>query len=144
MKIYKALKEKNRLVKKINVILQKLYTDNSYIKGNKPSYKFPEKYNDLIGKINNLVELKSSIYRSNVKVCDKIFKLAELKGLVERIKLIPVKEGKVEGRCESVGFVEYESIITNEQKEKLIEEIENEIEAIQDELDLYNYKNDIK
>ena len=51
---------------------------------------------------NELVELKAQIHKANQPVYDKIFALAELKGMIKELKKVSTEEGKVSERYGSV------------------------------------------
>jgi len=84
-----------------------------------------------------LVGLKARIHKANQPVYDKIFELAELKGLVKELKKVPTEEGKVAER--------YGSVVSVKEVELNVVDIQNKVEALgerieelQNELDIHN------
>jgi predicted nucleic acid-binding Zn-ribbon protein len=97
--------------------------------------------NDTLDKITNLsnelVELKAQIHKANQPVYDKIFALAELKGLVKELKKVPTDEGKQVERYGSVASVkEVELTIVDIQNK--VDILTTKIEELQNELDIHN------
>lgn len=75
----------------------------------------------------------------------QIFRLAELKGLVTTFKALPTKEGVY---AESLGYaqsvqVEYVAQLKKAEVDKLAEELETDIQALQEVLDEFNFTHSI-
>jgi hypothetical protein len=88
------------------------------------------------------VELKAKIHRANQPVYDKIFQLAELKGMIKELKKVPTDEGKQDSRYGSVVSVkEVELNIVD--VEAIVEKLQTQIEEIQNELDIHNSNTNI-
>ena len=145
MKIAKALKKKNKLVRELGVFLTKAQQNNSIIEGKERSYDPQLMNNRANDKLNELVELKTEISLANQSVQNKIYKLSELKSFVGAIKGISTDEGPIESswvrRDDKV--VNYTVKINTLKKDQMIQDIENEIEQIQEELDIHNHTVDI-
>ena len=145
MKIAKALKKKNKLVRELGVFLTKAQQNNSIIEGKERSYDPQLMINSANDKLNELVELKTEISLANQSVQNKIYKLSELKSFVGAIKGISTDEGPIESswvrRDDKV--VNYTVKINTLKKDQMIQDIENEIEQIQEELDVHNHTVDI-
>jgi len=145
MKIAKALKKKNKLVRELGVFLTKAQQNNSIIEGKERSYDPQLMINSANDKLNELVELKTEISLANQSVQNKIYKLSELKSFVGAIKGISTDEGPIESswvrRDDKV--VNYTVKINTLKKDQMIQDIENEIEQIQEELDIHNHTVDI-
>jgi hypothetical protein len=94
MNVKLALKVKNKLVTDLKAQYQILQRYNSIEEGNPRRYSMK----DTLAKIETLqielVGLKTQIHRANAPVYDKIFQLAELKGLVKELMKVPTDEGK--------------------------------------------------
>jgi hypothetical protein len=88
---------------------------------------------------NQLIELKTAIHRANTEVYDKIFRLSELKNLVKTLKKMDTQEGNVSrrGYGESM-LLNYNVVINASDRDKMVKSYEDEIDALQDELDTYN------
>lgn len=142
MNITKALKQKNKLVSKTNEYILHVSTYNSIQEGTTRPYDAREALEKAMVSVDELVALKTAIHKANVKVYDKIFKLAELKSLVSKLKGLDCKEGMHQSyRMESP--VKYTSQISIVEKDQLIEKLESQIEMLQEELESHNAKTKI-
>lgn len=142
MNINKALKEKNRLVNKINNQFKNLKDYNSIRIENVRPYNPYDCLQDIIKKIDNLIELKTLINKANVNVYDKILRLGELKSLVNHLKSLNCNSGIItQGFSEQKS--EYIAAISVTDRDNLILKYETEIEKIQDDLDYYNQVTEI-
>jgi len=145
MKLYKALKEKKNLVGEITRLKEQIKEKNSYLEGSKNGENFDSSnaYNELLTKINDLVGLKYAINAANQEIQSKIFLLGELKALIAFWKEVSVVEGsqlqgygdKVQNYC--VHFSETE-------RNEIIEKFQKQVDALQDELDEYNFATEIE
>lgn len=144
MKLYKALKLKKTLLGEISNLKKEIKEHNSYLVGSKNSEKFnvKEAYIELYEKINNLVALKYVINESNREIQDKIYKISEFKGLIAFLNDVSVKEGS-----HSVGYSEqvreYSVHMDNEYIKNLISEYQKKVDALQDDIDVFNHTTDI-
>ncbi len=143
MNLSKALNEKNRLARKVREIQNKITVHNSYIKGNTPVYEIEKLLNELRKTIEELTELKTKIHKANTPVQGKIFKLAELKSFALFLRNLNIKEGKVLEERWNAEVTEWKSELGTVHRDKLLEKIEKEIDAIQVELDSFNFKTKI-
>jgi predicted SPOUT superfamily RNA methylase MTH1 len=139
MNIKQALKQKNKLAKKIADRAEFLHKENCVVVGAVRNYDPKIQLQELFDDVYKLVELKTAIHLANAEVYEKIFKMSELKNLCKILKGIDTKEGVVHhSRYGESSMVNYESIIKNQDKVAMIESLENEIEELQDELDAHN------
>ncbi len=145
MTISKALKEKNRLVKKIQTDTQNMLSNNSHIVGTKVNYDSKVLLNSIIKDTAELVSLKTKIHRASDPVRDVIFNLSETKLLLSRLQGLNTQSGLVVSTGYSSGKVEveYETTISFEDKASLIKDLELYIEENQDQLDIFNAKTEI-
>lgn len=149
MNVNGALKKKNRLAKEITEKQHLLTTQNVYKAKNadKLQYNTKDILNDLYRAIDNLVETKSAIARANHDVYPKIFRMAELKGLVAILKSIPVKVGM---EVETFSFrgdpqeVEWKSTLEHKEVDDAVAKLEFEIQSLQDDLDKFNFTTDLE
>ena len=142
MNVKQALKVKNKLVTDLKANFEILKKYNSIEEGNPRRYSMEETLDKITTLSNELVELKAQIHRANAPVYDKIFALAELKGLVKELKKIPTDEGKQESRYGSVISVkEVELNIVDIQKK--VDILCVKIEELQNELDIHNANTNI-
>src|SRR5438045_695766 len=82
MKIAKALKLKNQLAGDIAQLKELLAKQNSRSTKQKFDYENREVLTRLRAKIDELIKVKAAVAAANAEIYDKIFRLAELKGLV--------------------------------------------------------------
>jgi len=137
MNVKQALKVKNKLVTDLKANFEILKKYNSIEEGNPRRYSMNDTLDKITELSNELVELKAQIHRANQPVYDKIFALAELKGLVKELKKVPTEEGKINER--------YGSVVSVKEVELNVVDIQNKvnilttkIEEIQNELDIHN------
>ena len=146
MKIAKALKEKNKFLRELGKLLTKVQKNNSVIEGKTRAYSSKEMFIQANLKILELVELKTKISLANEPIQSKIYKLSELKSLVSIIKELSTEEGPQESSHSwedtNKVFI-YNSEIKTVEKDEMVQNIENEIEKIQEELDIYNHTTEI-
>ena len=141
MKLAKALKQKNKLAGEVTQLKELLTEQNSRSTKQKFDYNNQEVLTNLRAKIDELVATKAAIGAANAEIYPKIFRLAELKGFVTALKGLSTKEGVY---AESLGYsqsveVEYVAQIKKAEVDKLVEEIEKEIQELQDALDEFNF-----
>jgi hypothetical protein len=142
MNVKQALKVKNKLVTDLKAQYQILQRYNSIEEGNPRRYSME----DTLAKIETLqielVGLKTQIHRANAPVYDKIFQLAELKGLVKELMKVPTDEGKQTERYGSVQSIKEVELNIVEIGE-IVETLQIKIEAVQNELDIHNSNTNI-
>lgn len=143
MNLAQALKEKNRLVGQINKLKAILQRENS--REAKADSKVDREaiWNNLQTAIGTLVALKTSIFKANAGIYDKIVKLGELKALIPFVNGLPTTSGVVETpqyaqRDGAVYSREYTAFFTQEKVDAKVAELEAEIAKLQDEVDIYN------
>ncbi|MFZ2642101.1 MAG: hypothetical protein WA117_13970 [Verrucomicrobiia bacterium] len=144
MKLAKALKLKNQVAGEV-ARLKDLLT-----KQNVRSTKQPFDYNNadvlvsLRGKIDELVKIKAAIAAANAEVYGKIFRMAELKGLITTLSALETRHGVFYERGSGYGdhqpvAVEYAAQLKAVEVDKLVAELKAEIQSLQDSLDEFNY-----
>jgi len=143
MKIAKALKEKNRLKGEIAALKKKITAQNRKVKGNPQPYDVQQLLKELQEKTAQLIQMKSDITHVNQPVQQKIYRLAELKALAAFYKTIPVNEGKDAVTRYSDDIFDFEVQVKAPELDKIIVDIERQIEALQDELDVFNHATEL-
>ncbi len=144
MKLYKALKLKKKLTGEIAALKDQIKSKNSYLVNSKNAEKFvvADLYKELLSKIETLTNLKFAINEANHEIQSKIYMLAEYKALVAFWKEVPVLEGDhTSGYSETIKT--YNVQIDEKERNKLIEEYQLKIDAIQEDIDTHNYTTDI-
>jgi uncharacterized small protein (DUF1192 family) len=137
MNVKQALKVKNKLVTEMKAAYGILQKYNSIEEGNPRRYSMTNTLEKIKTLQAELVELKTKIHKANQPVYDKIFALAELKGMIKELKKVSTEEGKVNERYGSVVSVkEVELNVTD--IDAAIAVLESQIEGLQNELDVHN------
>lgn len=143
MNISQALKQKSRIIRDIQRGSSRLYKWNIYTVGSTVPYEAKETYQIWLNLKEELILLKSKIYRANEGIQEMIFRLSECKDSVESLKALSCIEGEKITESYSNITVEVSSISLLE-RDKIIKDLENEIDEIQNEIELYNHKTQIK
>lgn len=137
MNVKQALKVKNKLVTEMKAAYSILQKYNSIEEGNPRRYSMTNTLEKIKTLQAELVELKTKIHKANQPVYDKIFALAELKGMIKELKKVSTEEGKVNER--------YGSVVSVKEVELTIVDVQNKvdilcvkIEELQNELDIHN------
>jgi CII-binding regulator of phage lambda lysogenization HflD len=91
-----------------------------------------------------LIDLKSKIHRANAPMFEKIFEMSELKSNIKALQKLDCTEGKSNRdryRMES------ELVLTSEvslvERNEIIKGMEDRIEELQDEMDVFNSNTEI-
>jgi hypothetical protein len=141
MNIKQALKQKNKLAKKIQETSVRIAKYNSVDENAYRPYDINLELNNLIALTNDMVELKTKIHMANREVYSKIFRLSELKALVKHLRGVDCAQGVTTPGLrygESVNPIVKSCVIGRLDMDKYIEQYEAEIDKIQDELDRHN------
>ena len=137
MNVKQALKVKNNLITEMKAAYGILQKYNSIEEGNPRRYSMTNTLEKIKTLQAELVELKTKIHKANQPVYDKIFALAELKGMIKELKKVSTEEGKVNERYGSVVSVkEVELNVTD--IDSAVSILESQIEQLQNELDIHN------
>jgi hypothetical protein len=142
MKLAKALKLKNQLAGEVAQLKELLGKQNVRSSKQKFDYDNREVLTRLRAKLDELVRVKAALAVANAEIYEKIFRLAELKGLVAALAALDTKSGVFhEGRGfgEATYEVEYVAQLGKVDVDKLVAELKNEIQALQDVLDEFNF-----
>ena len=142
MKLTKALKLKNQIAGEVATLKDRLTKQNVRPATQPFDYDANEVLTDLRAKIEHLVAVKSAIAAANVEQYPRIFRLAELKGVIALLKALDVRHGKFKeagGYGAAAYEVEYIAQIKKTAVDALVGELEAEILRLQDDLDEFNH-----
>jgi hypothetical protein len=145
MKLYQALKQKNKLAGEIKALEQLLQQKNSRVKTQENKFDVGALFGELSLKRKELVELKTSISVTNTPIQGKIFTLSELKAEAAFYSRLPTKEGLF--KMNSYGPSDQEEYVAHLDElevSKKRKEIEESIEKLQEELDYFNHTTDLQ
>lgn len=140
MNIKQALKNKNKLAKKIQETAQKIARYNSVDDGVVRPYDVNELLAQLQSQTDEMVQLKTKIHLANRDMYSYIFRLSELKAMVKHLRVVDCTEGvnvSLSRFSENSSSVKT-SVINRLDMDNLIEKLESEIDTIQDKLDIHN------
>ena len=143
MKLNKALKQKNQLAGEVAELKVRLAAQNSRRSSVPFDYDANQVLADLRAKIDALVAVKSAIAVANAALYPRIFRLAELKGLVASLKSLDVRNGvfKEGGAYGQAPYdIEYTAQLKKPAVDALVADLEAEISDLQDELDELNHR----
>lgn len=146
MKLAKALKLKNQLAGELTELKALLANQNVRSSKQKFDYDNHELLARLRAKMDELVKVKAAIGAANAEVYDKIFRLAELKGLVTSLRGLDTKAGLVHEPHvyqPATYDVEYVAQIGKVEQDKIIAELNAEIQSLQDALDEFNFSHSV-
>ena len=143
MKLAQALIEKNKIIKRIGTLEQRISSNNSIMEGNERAYDPNELLTELSTEMDNLVAIKKSISLANAPIQENIFRMAELKSHIKFLRGISTAEGKVKERYSNELPLSYDAAINEVAKDNLIAAAEKTIESLQQEVDTFNHSTDI-
>lgn len=146
MKLFQALKEKQRLVSDLSTIKNRLAQNNQIIAGNVRNYNPVDLMEEYDKKVLEILDLKKRIQKANQEIYPKIFFLNELKGQISFLAGVPCKDGKeIEGGRFSGDphEVVYHSIYSRIALDKIIRDKTKRSRELQDEIDIYNHTIDV-
>ena len=142
MKLNKALKLKNQLAGEVAALKERLADQNSRASTVPFDYDNRQVLADLRSKLDDLIQVKAAIAVANAPQYARIFRLAEINGLVAHLKCLNVRHGtfKEGGSFAQSAFeVEYIAQIKKADVDQIVSDLEAEIVALQDELDEFNH-----
>ena len=134
MKLSKALKQKNKLVKEVSKALAYVSSHNSQSELSPRAYSVKEKLAEAQTKTQELVDLKTRIHLANAPVWHLIFRLSEVKSLISNLQGLSTRE-----KAASLEYAAVTAEVTEVEKDELIKALEAELESIKDKLDHHNH-----
>ena len=143
MKLSKALKLKNKLVRQISTKQNLLNRCNSVIKNGKREYDPITLLSEIKSDTTRLINLKTEISKANQPITPKILEMGECKSTIKYLRSLNTRDGIIMDRY-TVGEnpMEFESKITAKDVDEGVLDYENRIESLQEEIDQHNYKTD--
>ena len=140
MKLYQALKVKNRLTTEISSLKAQIKEQNSRRVLQPFDYDTRILLDQLRKRIDELTRIKGAIGKANGAIYEQIFRLAEFKGMISFLREVPTKHGKF---VESPSFtssieVEYQAQLRQAELDRVITDLESQVNRLQDELDRFN------
>ena len=144
MTIKESLKRKKKLDKKLKEEAEKIFRYNSLEDHATRHYSSKESLAKYLQLTDEIVAIKTAIYKASIDVLETEFKVKKLKRLVRTLKDLSCAEGvwKYEIDCKDIRV--YVSEITVKERDRLVEQYETEIEKMKDVLDAFYVKTSIK
>lgn len=139
MNLTKALKQKKKLAKLAEGYWQKFAAENSHLQGTERNYSAEEMYNKWLETTNTLIDLKVKIQKANAPILQDIYRMAEIKGFIQRLRRVETRSGTF-----TVGYgnppqtQEFEAFLNTVQVDKIVEAWEEEIEQLQEKIEAHN------
>lgn len=141
MTLAKALKHKNRVAKKIGRVSSDIQNNNSILTANDPEVDVRALDTMRHELVQHLVALKTAIHRATDPVRDKVFMMAELRGSIQFYQSLNTQHGKSASTRYFGGgdeFVEHKATMRKEHVDRIVADLEAQIDDIQDKLDEFN------
>ncbi len=146
MTLFQALKTKNRLAGELVKLNEVLERENSRRNDNPSNVDCNMVWGQIIEKSDKLGQIKAAIAKANINIYDKIERMAELKSRISFINDLGKREGPeivLVGRDNEKLEYSWNSFINQERADDLIHSLQEQINTLQDEVDLFNAKTEI-
>jgi hypothetical protein len=144
MKLAKALKLKNKLLKEYNVTLSRTISSNCYDVDTQKVYNSAVLLEEAILQRDRYVTLKAAIHSTSEPIRKKIFELGELKSFLSKFESLNTREGIVkDSNYNGTTVKTYAADISEQSKQEIIKSLEESIENIQEEIDSFNATTDL-
>jgi len=144
MKLTKALKLKNSLVREVADLKNIVNESNVYFVKNTPKYDSKTKYSELLGKSIELAIHKAKIAVTNTAIYPQMFLMAEMKGLIQHLKTLCTEDGIRPAMHREAVELEYKATISKNDVDNEITRLTKEVERLQDAIDEHNATNSIE
>lgn len=146
MKLAKALKEKNRLVGEIVRLKSIIERENSRDENSTSKVDREDLWVRLSTATESLIRIKAAIFSANAKVYDKIARMGELKDRAQWITGLNTQDGVFESPSYRTEPVKRTIIAHKKQADidTMTTALQEQIAALQDELDAYNATTEIE
>jgi sugar-specific transcriptional regulator TrmB len=137
MNLRKALKEKNKVAGNLNHLFHRMRENNITEDGQSRPYNSKEVLREINQEIDQLIELKVKLQLANTPILNDIYRVAELKVLIRQLRYMECNDS----RKISSGIITYHiATIKADERDQLIKSLEEEIEAIHERIDAFNFR----
>ncbi len=130
----RSLKIKNRIIEELNKTTEDLIQYNRIIKDNIREVDIEETLKKINRLIDIIIDLKIKIFTAGAPIRKEIFKLSELKNLIQVYKQVSTDRGMFTKKSylnDSIDKIEYDVILTKKEIELKIKQLQKEIDDIQ-------------
>ncbi len=140
MNIRKALQEKNKLTGKIQNLFSRMRENNMTEDGQTRPYNSQKVWEEIQAETTKLVDLKVNIQMANSPILSDIYRMAELKTMIRQLRYMECNDGR---KIQS-GIITYLfATIKAEERDKLVQSLEDEIEKLQEKIDAFNFRTNL-
>ena len=137
MNLRKALKEKNKVAGNLNHLFHRMRENNITEDGQSRPYNSKEVLSEINQEIDQLIELKVKLQLANTPILNDIYRVAELKVLIRQLRYMECNDS----RKISSGIITYHiATIKADERDQLIKSLEEDIEAIHERIDAFNFR----
>lgn len=140
MNIRKALQEKNKLTGKIQNLFARMRDNNITEDGQTKPYNSQKVLEEIREETNKLIDLKVKIQLANSPILVDIYRMSELKTMIRQLRYMECNDGR---KIQS-GIITYlYATIRAEERDGLIQSLEDEIEKLQEKIDAFNFRTNL-
>lgn len=142
-----ALKLRKRLAQRIGQVDQRVGKNNSIPQGNVRDASPRELLAERGRLVEQLVAVKMAILRGNSGIQEKVLRISEIKGAIALLNGLDTKHGQqdLHGVVWGQGTpVVYDAELKQPEVDERVRALEAEIDALQEEIDRYNYTTQIQ
>ena len=142
----RALKLKNRLVRKMSDLRLTLQRCNCTVEENKFDYDFSDTYDEFYNVMDDLIKIKAVIQKANQPIMEKIFTMGEYRSLINTLNTVNTKSGKQlpDRFGASDAFITYKCQYDRASVDELMNMLQDSIDEIQDEIDVFNHTTEVE
>jgi hypothetical protein len=137
MNLRKAIQRKKRIAGVLAESYTKLRRANITPEGRPPLISSREILERIKEKSEEIIQLKVQIQKANLPILEDIYRLAELKSLVNEMRNINSLHDR---RYDNSQALVYTICIDEIEQEAIIAELEKQIEVIQDRIESFNFR----
>lgn len=137
MNLRKAIQRKKRIAGVLAESYTKLRRANITPEGRPPLISSREILERIKEKSEEIIQLKVQIQKANMPILEDIYRLAELKSLVNEMRNINSLHDR---RYDNSQAIVYTICIDEIEQEAIIADLEKQIEVIQDRIESFNFR----
>jgi hypothetical protein len=137
MNLRKAIQRKKRIAGVLAESYTKLRRANITPEGRPPLISSREILERIKEKSEEIIQLKVQIQKANLPILEDIYRLAELKSLVNEMRNINSVHDR---RYDNSQAIVYTICIDEIEQEAIIADLEKQIEVIQDRIESFNFR----
>lgn len=146
MKLQKALKFKKTLAGEIASLTALIRQKNSFTEGMVDVNVFNNRvlYDELMSKVEKMINLKIMINDANEEIQPTIYKLGEIKSLINFWQGLPVTSGVITNNSYAgASSITYVAQFTESEKIAKVKELQKLADSLQEQIDLHNFTTEI-